>query len=220
MHELSDEMPFYVLKEKERNVIVFLFLKRMVDIMLSLCMIIIALPLFIFIAAGIKIDSKGKVLFARTVFGLNGREFVFYKFRTMVTDAHVMLNKNKEFAASYNSNGKVEHDPRITLLGRFLRKYSLDELPQLFNVLAGDMTLIGPRVLGDIELTWYGRYQQKVLSVKPGLSGLAQVTGRSNLRMEKRIACDLYYIKNQNILLDTYILYRTAVVVILGKGAK
>ncbi len=220
MFELTDAIPLETLKEKGRKVTVFLFLKRTVDIILSMCMIVIALPLCFIIALWIKIDSKGNILFARTVFGLHGKEFVFYKFRTMVNNAHEMLKNNKQLTDSYNAGGKVDQDLRITRLGAFLRKYSLDELPQLYNVLKGDMTLVGPRVLGDIELSWYGRYQKKVLTVKPGLSGLAQVFGRSNLSIEKRIACDLYYIRHQNILLDIFILFRTAVVVVLGKGAK
>jgi lipopolysaccharide/colanic/teichoic acid biosynthesis glycosyltransferase len=135
----------------------------------------------------------------------------------MINNAHDQLVNNPNLSKQYESNTKIPDDHRVTRIGHFLRKYSIDELPQLWNILQGHMTLVGPRVLGDVEYGWYGRYGTKILSVKPGLTGLAQVKNRGG-GIHRRIACDLYYLKNRNILLYFYILIHTVYIVIIGTG--
>jgi lipopolysaccharide/colanic/teichoic acid biosynthesis glycosyltransferase len=207
------------------------FLKRFLDIVLSLILIILFLPLALVIAILIKLDSSGPI-FADVPerVGENGRKFKMYKFRSMIVNAHYLLRTDKRFKKLYEEykreNYKLKDDPRVTKIGRLIRKHSLDEIPQLFNVLKGEMSLVGPRAYYPDELS----YQQKifphtkslfkkVLSVKPGISGLWQVSGRSDLDFEKRIALDASYVDNLSLVNDLKIILKTPWVMITGKGA-
>jgi len=207
------------------------FLKRFLDIVLSLILIILFLPLALVIAILIKLDSSGPI-FADVPerVGENGRKFKMYKFRSMIVNAHYLLRTDKRFKKLYEEykreNYKLKDDPRVTKIGRLIRKHSLDEIPQLFNVLKGEMSLVGPRAYYPDELS----YQQKifphtkslfkkVLSVKPGISGLWQVSGRSDLDFEKRIALDASYVDNLSLVNDLKIILKTPWVMINGKGA-
>jgi lipopolysaccharide/colanic/teichoic acid biosynthesis glycosyltransferase len=205
--------------------------KRIIDIFLSFLLLILFLPILLIVAIAIKIDSKGPIL-ADTPerIGKGGKPFKMYKLRSMVQNAHEILRENPEFAKLYErykqGSYKLRNDPRITRVGRFIRKYSLDEVPQLINILKGDMSLVGPRAYYPDEL----REQQKkypstkeavkiVLSVKPGLTGYWQVSGRSEISFEQRIKMDAQYVKRRSILYDLYIILKTPWAMISGKGA-
>ena len=197
-----------------------LFLKRIIDIVISLPLLVLLVPLFLLVALLIKRDSPGPVFFIQSRPGFNKRPFKMLKFRTMVKDADKMINEVVHLNGETGPAFKIKNDPRITKIGSLLRKTSIDELPQLINILIGEMSLVGPRPLfywefERIEEQWVKRR----LSVKPGLTGLWQVNGRSNLTFEKRIQMDLHYIDNWSLLLDFWILVQTFPVVVFGKGA-
>ncbi|MCX7885272.1 MAG: sugar transferase [Caloramator sp.] len=194
-------------------------LKRLFDIIISLILLIILSPLFLFISIWIKIDSEGEAIFKQIRIGIKGKPFTIYKFRTMVKNADKMFNKkvDKENLKSFVFQEK--DDPRITKSGRFLRKTSLDELPQLINILKGDMSLIGPRPeIPDIA-NLYGDYEKIRLLVKPGVSGLAQVNGRGELDIGQTIEYDVKYVKNFSLWLDFKIFFKTFKVVFMREGA-
>jgi len=198
-------------------------LKRIFDIVLSFLGGLVSLPLCIFIAILIKLDSPGPVIYVHNRRGKGGRLIKVYKFRTMYQNSKEMLEKilreNPELQNEWQINFKLKNDPRITPIGRFLRKTSLDELPQLWNVFKGDMSLIGPRPIIDDEIKKYGDNYLLLASVKPGLSGLWQISGRSETDYEERVAMDIYYIQSWSLWLDLYILFKTFAAVIKGKGA-
>jgi len=207
------------------------FLKRLLDIFLSLILIVFFSPLSLVIALLIKLDSPGPI-FADVPerVGENGRKFKMYKFRSMIANAHYLLRTDKRFKKLYEEykrgNYKLRDDPRVTRIGRFIRKHSLDEIPQLLNVLKGEMSLVGPRAYYQDELFYQQKkfphtqsFFKKVLSVKPGITGLWQVSGRSNLDFEKRIALDASYVDNLSLVNDIKIILKTPWVMISGKGA-
>jgi lipopolysaccharide/colanic/teichoic acid biosynthesis glycosyltransferase len=196
------------------------FFKRIVDISISLFFLFLLSPLFIILAFAIKHESKGPVFYKRKVLGLRGHEFNAFKFRTMVTDGDRFLDENPELREELRVNHKLKSDPRITSLGASLRNYSIDELPQLFNVLWGQMSLVGPRMITREELRKYGILCQNLLSVKPGMTGVWQVSGRSELSYEERVNLDMHYIRNYSIWRDLQILFiQTLPAVIRGRGA-
>jgi len=195
------------------------FLKRTMDIAGSAACLILLSPLLVLIAIGIKIDSAGPILFSRRLIGYHGNPFTAHKFRTMVADAHDLLVSSPDLLGEYRTNLKITNDPRVTQLGRVLRKFSLDELPQLVSVLKGEMSLVGPRMLGDIELERYGASRDTVLSFKPGLTGLWQVNGRHTVSFERRMELDLEYVRSWNLWLDLSILLKTIPVVLTARGA-
>lgn len=195
------------------------FLKSLFDYALTVVALILFLPLMLVIAILVKLDSPGPVIYRRQVLGTGGRTFDAFKFRTMRVDAEEYLQKHPALAEELKRTGKIKDDPRITRLGRFLRKYSLDELPQLFNVLLGQMSLVGPRMIAPSELEKFGRWKYNLLTVKPGITGLWQVSGRSDLFYEDRVRLDMYYIRNYTIWLDLHIISSTIGVVLKGKGA-
>lgn len=210
---------------------VFLIVKRFIDVVGSLILGIIFLPICFLCAIAIKLDSPGPIL-ADTPprVGRYGKTFKMYKLRSMVTNAHSLLRQDPKFKAllaEYKRNSyKLVHDPRVTKVGRFIRKHSLDEIPQLLNVFRGDMSLVGPRAYYTDELK---EQQQKfpetkslvkeVLSVKPGITGAWQVSGRSEVNFDKRIAIDAAYVRRQSIWYDIVILAKTPLAMISGKGA-
>lgn len=206
-------------KEQRGASVVALATKRGIDVLLSLTLLVLLSPILLLIAVAIKIDDPGPVSYKRRLVGFEGRPFTAYKFRSMVSDAHDLLRQNAELMRQYQLTLKIVKDPRVTRVGRILRKTSLDELPQLFNVLRGDMSLVGPRMLGDIELERYGSYQERVLSVKPGITGLWQVSGRHAVSFERRIELDLEYVDHWSLGLDVKILLMTIPAVLTGRGA-
>ncbi len=187
---------------------VYLFLKRVMDLVIAGFLIILTFPLWIFIAVGIKLDSKGPVFFKQERVGYKGKKFILYKFRTMFV--HTPL---------FSESPKNEDDPRITRFGRFLRRTSLDELPQLINVLKGEMSLVGPRPEMPFIVERYSKWERKRLDVKPGITGLWQILGRKDLPLQENIHYDFYYIKNRSIVLDLFIIFKTVPAVLKRKGA-
>ena len=199
---------------------VYLAIKRLIDIIGSLIGIILLSPLYIIIAILIKFDSPGKVVFGHTRKGKGGKDIKVYKFRTMYSNASEIFESfTPEQKEGYYTNFKLDNDPRVTKLGGFLRKTSLDELPQLFNILKGDMTIIGPRPIVEKEVEKYGDKAEKLFSVVPGLGGYWQANGRSDTTYEERVEMDMYYIDHMCFTLDAKILFQTIFSVLKGEGA-
>lgn len=194
-------------------------IKRILDIVISLILFLLTLPLFIIIAIAIKIESPGPVIFAQKRGGLNGRIFTLYKFRSMASDAEQRKQELERFNEMSGPVFKLADDPRATKIGRFLRRFSLDELPQLINIIKGNMSLVGPRPLIDYEVVKLVGSQRRRLRMRPGLTCLWQIRGRSNVDFNKWIQYDLEYIDNWNLALDFYILIKTLFVVFVGKGS-
>lgn len=196
-----------------------LLAKRVLDVAVAALLLLLGLPVVLVIALAIKITSGGNVLFRQTRCGLNGRFFTLYKFRTMVEDAE---ERRRELLHLNEMNGpvfKLKADPRVTSLGRFLRRFSLDELPQFWNVLRGDMSLVGPRPPIPEEVAKYERWQRRRLAMKPGLTCLWQISGRNNLDFHRWMELDLEYIDSWSPLLDLKILVKTIPAVLSGRGA-
>jgi lipopolysaccharide/colanic/teichoic acid biosynthesis glycosyltransferase len=220
-----------------------MFVKRTFDIVVSAVLIVLTLPIMAFVALLIKLDSRGPAIFKGTRIGMNrrramslnggglepgrerrqedlyGRPFTMYKFRSMVREAEKMLPCLVDFGALTEPVYKIQDDPRITRFGKLLRKTSLDELPQLFNVLKGDMSLVGPRP-EDLEIV--GLYQEKHkkrLQVRPGLTGLQQINCRGTLSMDERLGYDIHYLNHQSVWMDLWILIRTVSAVMKCNGA-
>ncbi|MDP8214248.1 MAG: sugar transferase [Candidatus Euphemobacter frigidus] len=196
-----------------------LLLKRAFDIVVSALSLIVLTPLMLGIALSIKMDSPGPIFYISKRNGKKGKIFNFYKYRTMVKDADKMLEMLRHLDETDGPIFKVKNDPRISRVGRFLRRYSLDELPQLWNVLKGDMSLVGPRPPTPNEVEQYANWQLKRLEIRPGLTCLWQVRGRSNLSFREWMKLDLFYIENWSFWLDIKIILRTIWVVIRGEGA-
>jgi lipopolysaccharide/colanic/teichoic acid biosynthesis glycosyltransferase len=167
----------------------------------------------------VKLDSPGPVLHRRRVLGVGGRSFNAYKFRTMVVNASEVLEQSPTLRAAFEEGYKLKVDPRVTRVGRILRRTSLDELPQLINVLRGEMSLVGPRMIAPDEAVRYGQWQRNLLTVKPGITGPWQVAGRGDLSYEQRVALSMHYIRNYTFWLDLAILVRTVRIVLKGQGA-
>ena len=196
-----------------------LMIKRAMDLLLASAGILLLSPLFALIALLIKLDSRGPVLFRQKRIGKNGAPFMMYKFRSMVHDAEAQKKRLKKHNEMDGPVFKIKQDPRVTRVGAFLRKYSLDELPQLFNVVAGQMSLIGPRPPLPEEVAKYSDHHWRRLDVRPGMTGLWQVSGRNNLSFEEWIRLDIEYIERWSFGLELKILLKTIPVVLKGKGA-
>ena len=195
--------------------------KRALDIGLALLLLVAGLPLWLLVAGLIKVDSRGPVLYSAWVHGLGCRRFRYYKFRTM--RAGVSTAAHESFAAQYvrgiQASGKLQNDPRLTSVGRLLRASSLDEIPQLVNVLRGDMSLVGPRPPLTYEFQHYDARAKRRLAVRPGITGLQQVTSRGRATFRRLVATDLLYIRRQSLALDLAILLRTIPAVLSRRGA-
>lgn len=195
-------------------------IKRAIDVVLSLMVLVILAPVFALIAIVIKLSDFGPVLYAQTRVGEGGRHFRFFKFRTMVRNAddlkESLIDRN-HFQGDITF--KLTHDPRVTRVGRFLRRTSLDELPQLWHVLTGEMTLVGPRPAVPSEVAEYNPYELRRVTVRPGLTCYWQVSGRSDLPFERQVELDLQYIENQSLWLDLLLLVRTIPALVLMRGA-
>ena len=196
-------------------------LKRFIDIIIGTIGLIVCIPIFIIIGIAIKIDSKGPVFFKHKRIGKHGKKLEIYKFRTMIENAEeAMKNFTEEQKKEFAENFKLENDPRVTRVGKILRKTSLDELPQIINILKGEMSIIGPRPVVRSELEKYGSNQDKFLSVAPGLTGYWAANGRSDVSYEERMALELYYVNNRSLILDMKIFFKTIGSVLKGRGAR
>ena len=193
-------------------------LKRFIDLAGSSLLIALLSPLFVALALLIRVVDGSPVIYRRRVVGPRG-EFDAFKFRSMRPDADAVLDTDSTLKQTYSENFKLKSDPRVTKLGSFLRKYSLDELPQLFNVLCGQMSLVGPRMITAPELTKYGCYQELLLTMKPGITGHWQVQGRQDVEYAERVRMDVEYITHWRVVMDLKILMITPWRVISGKGA-
>lgn len=194
-------------------------LKDIVGPILAGAALVVLSPLFAAIAIAVKWSSPGPVFHRRHVLGGRGKPFDALKFRTMVVNADEVLAKNEELRRAFTVKQKLTDDPRTTQIGRILRRYSLDELPQLINVVRGQMWLIGPRMISPEEITRYGRHAHRLAMVKPGMTGLWQVSGRQNTTYERRVEFDMQYLDEWTLWLDLKILFRTFAVVVTGHGA-
>jgi lipopolysaccharide/colanic/teichoic acid biosynthesis glycosyltransferase len=193
--------------------------QRFVDVFLTGLALILLLPVFAILALIVKLDSPGPVLFKQRRVGKDGEEFWFYKFRSMVADAEVRRQALLKMNEASGPLFKIKNDPRVTRSGRWLRKYSLDELPQLLNVVKGEMSLVGPRPALPSEVAKYSDRQRGRLLVRPGITGLWQVSGRSDLPFDRCIELDLEYVERQSIGLYIRILFMTLPAVLSGRGA-
>ncbi|MGG4407204.1 sugar transferase [Niallia taxi] len=198
----------------------YTFAKRCVDLIGSFLGLLVLSIIFIFVALLIKLeDPKGRVFFKQQRVGKDGKEFNMYKFRSMASDAEERLKELLEFNQASGAMFKMKDDPRITKVGKFIRKTSLDELPQLFNVLKGDMSLVGPRPPLPREVAEYSTYDKQRLLVIPGCTGLWQVSGRSNIGFSEMVELDLYYIEKRSIIFDIKIILKTILVLFGSKNA-
>mgnify|MGYP002614247868 FL=1 len=199
------------------------YIKTMFDFVVTLVGTILISPLLLFIALWIYKDSPGPVIFKHMRIGKNGKPFPCYKFRSMCVDAKAkleeLLQNDPEVKAEWEHGFKLKNDPRVTKSGAFLRKTSLDELPQIFNVLKGEMSLVGPRPIIQEELERYGEYAGDYLMVKPGITGMWQVSGRSDIDYTERVLLDSWYVRNWSIWIDLVMLFKTVAVVLFRKGA-
>ena len=197
--------------------------KRMFDIVVTICGGIFILPFMLIIAAIIYLDSGGPIIYKQKRIGKNGKEFSFYKFRSMVKNADTILEEylstHENEKNEWQKNFKLKNDPRVTKIGRIIRKTSIDELPQLWNVLIGDMSLVGPRPLLPNEVERYSGYIEDYKLVLPGLTGIWQVSGRSDTTFEERVIMDSWYIHNWSVWIDIVYLLKTVLVVVKSKGA-
>lgn len=193
--------------------------KTTVDYAVALTLLVLLAPFLLTLAILVKWDSPGPVFHRRRVVGRGGHDFDAFKFRTMHVNGDEILKEHPELQAELQSKHKLKSDPRITRLGQTLRRTSLDELPQLFNILLGQMSLVGPRMITAEETEKYGKWRLNLLTVKPGITGLWQISGRSDISYEQRVRLDMYYIRNYSIWLDLFILWRTIPAVLRGHGA-
>lgn len=201
--------------------VVYKAIKRVFDIIFSLIGLVLLSPIFLIISVIIKLDSKGPVFFVHSRIGEKGKPIGIYKFRTMVNNAEDLIKsftpeQKEEFERSY----KLENDPRITKVGDFLRKTSLDELPQILNILKGELSIIGPRPIVQSELDKYEDNKDKFLSVRPGLTGYWAANGRSDTSYEERMQMELYYVDNMSFKLDVKIFFKTIFAVLKKEGAR
>jgi exopolysaccharide biosynthesis polyprenyl glycosylphosphotransferase len=195
------------------------FLKRVMDLLVSSIVLALFWPFMLLIGLAIRLDSPGPIFHRRRVVGVGAKPFNALKFRSMYVYAAERLAQDPELRQKFEENYKLKDDPRVTPVGRFLRRSSLDELPQLFNVLWGQMSLVGPRMITPEERARYGKWWMNLSTVKPGITGLWQVSGRSDIGYEERVMLDMRYIRNYTIWLDLHLLYRTIPVVLRGRGA-
>lgn len=206
--------------DKLKSRFLYRFFKRLFDIFFSLLAIIVLSPVFLLLTIAIRVDSEGKAMYSHNRIGHFGKIIKIYKFRSMVHNANeIFLKFTPEQRREFEINFKLDNDPRITKMGAFIRKTSLDELPQLWNILKGDLSIVGPRPVVEYEIYKYSDKADKFLSVKPGLTGYWQANGRSSTSYEERVNMDMFYIDNCSFLFDLKIIFSTVKVVLLGKGA-
>ena len=215
-------------RSKKENKYFYFFCKRIVDIIFSIVGLIFFIPIALIIKVAYMLTGDfHRIFFVQERIGLNGKSFKFYKFRTMVPNADEilfeLLKKDKKLAKEYKENKKLENDPRITKIGKFLRNSSIDELPQIINILKGDMTLIGNRPYLPRENEDMGDYFTDIVKTKPGLTGYWQVNGRSDVSFETRLRLEKYYSNHCSLIMDIKIFFKTFIVVfkgVLSKGKR
>lgn len=199
---------------------IYLFVKRVFDFIISSILLIVLSPLFLIIILAIKLDSKGKAIYTQTRIGQNGKTFKLYKFRSMIVDADKvlfeLLDKNPDMKMEYDIHKKLKNDPRVTKVGKLIRKLSIDELPQLFNVFNGEMSLIGNRPYLEREIKDMGKYYDEIVKTKPGITGYWQVNGRSKTTFKSRCKMEADYSKRASLKLDMQIFLKTFKVLIKG----
>jgi len=195
------------------------FLKLVLDYVITFTGLILISPLLALIALLVRFSSPGPILHKRRVMGINGRQFYALKFRTMYLNGDEIMEKHPALKEELARNHKLKDDPRVTRIGAFLRKYSLDELPQLFNVITREMSLVGPRMISPEEVAMYKQFDMNLLTVHPGITGLWQVSGRSDISYDERVRLDMYYVRNWSIWLDLQLLFQTIPAVLKGRGA-
>lgn len=218
-NHVSVESDFLKIEELERKYI-YQFIKRLIDILGSTVGIVILFPVFFVVIIAMKKEERnGPIFFSQTRAGKKGKEFKMYKFRSMCVDAENMLNDLLEFNEIEGAMFKIKEDPRITKVGRFTRKTSIDELPQLLNVLKGNMSLVGPRPPLLREVEQYTTYSKQRLLVKPGCTGIWQISGRNNVNFYDMVEMDIQYIKHLSIINDIKIIFKTAWIMIRPNGA-
>lgn len=206
--QVVEAVDYNTIELKNRKL--YLFCKRSMDIVASLLGLILLSPIFLIIAIAIKLeDPKGSIFFSQMRSGKNNKLFPMYKFRSMVSNAEELLEELKDLNEMDGPAFKIKDDPRITKVGKFIRKTSIDELPQLFNVLKGDMSLVGPRPPIPHEVAEYNNYQMQRLLVKPGLTCIWQVSGRNSIGFDEWVEMDLDYIKNRNLFMDIKLIFKT-----------
>ena len=216
-------MALNITKSALRYYSLYSYLKLILDFFLAIVLLLLLSPLVSLIVIILKISIRGNIFFIHERLGLNGKLFKLYKFRTMkygranILNDYLLIHPEKKI--EWNTNHKLKNDPRITYFGKFLRDYSLDEIPQIFNILKGDMSFIGPRPIVEKEVSKYGENFNLYKECKPGLSGLWQVSGRNNTTYQERVDYDMYYIKNKSLLLDLKIFFKTIPVILFKKGA-
>jgi exopolysaccharide biosynthesis polyprenyl glycosylphosphotransferase len=193
--------------------------KMVLDYLITIPGLILISPLLLLIGIAIKLDSPGPIIHRREVMGMNGSKFLAYKFRSMHINGDQILEAHPKLKRELEHNHKIKNDPRITRIGHFLRKSSLDELPQLFNVLKREMSLVGPRMISPPEVQKYDQWDINLLTVRPGITGPWQVSGRSDISYEERVQIDMYYVRNWSIWLDLQILIQTVPAVLKSRGA-
>ena len=198
-------------------------IKRAFDLLFTICGGLCILPFLLVIAVMVAVDNKGNVIFAHRRIGRDGKEFKCYKFQTMIPNAQEALEKylaeNPEARKEWEESFKLTDDPRVTKLGSILRKTSLDEMPQLWNVIKGDMSLVGPRPIVAKEIERYGEYFREYAMVPPGITGMWQASGRSDTTYEERVEMDTWYVRNWSVWIDLMYLFKTVKIVFTGKGA-
>lgn len=194
-------------------------MRRPIELALAALALIVTSPITVVSAALVYLQDRGPVIHRRRVVGVRGREFDAFKMRTMRVDADEWLATKPELLERFHAHHKLERDPRVTLIGRTLRRFSIDELPQLVNVLRGEMSLVGPRMFHPSELPQYGDAAQEILSVPPGITGLWQVSGRQELDRAARVKLDLQYVRERSLKLDLVILLKTIPAALRGRGA-
>lgn len=206
-------------RKKIDSRIFYHLIKRIFDIMMAFFGLVILSPLMIVIALAIKHEDGGPVIYKQIRVGKNGRHFKMYKFRSMIVNADQLLEELKDQNEIDGAMFKIKNDPRITKVGHFLRKHSLDELPQLFNVIEGNMSLVGPRPAIPYEVKQYSNYDKQRLYVMPGCTGLWQATERNNVGFDEMVNLDLAYIQKSNLMFDLWIIWRTLIIMVNPTGA-
>lgn len=218
MKELNNTNLLVTETVKEKKV--YNFFKRFLDMVIAIIGIVVLSPVMLIVAILVRVDSPGKVVFAHERIGKNSKKIKIYKFRSMYENSEeIFRNFTEDQKKEYYENFKLDNDPRITKVGKVIRKTSLDELPQLINVIRGDMSIVGPRPIVEAEISKYGVYFEKFTSVTPGVTGYWQANGRSETTYDERVKMDMYYIDNRSLLLDTKIIIQTIISVIKKEGA-
>jgi len=205
--------------EYQRKSVLYRFMKRGMDIVASCIGLAVLSPVFLATAIAIKLDDGGPVFFSQLRAGKDGKDFKFYKFRSMRTDAEELFAQMQAQNEQTGNAFKIKDDPRITKVGKFIRKYSIDELPQLVNIIKGDMSIVGPRPILSHQMAACSSYEKQRLNVRPGLTCIWQISGRADIEWEQWVELDLKYIREMNMLTDLAIILKTVPVVLSGDGA-